>query len=1277
MMDVVEVTHRGVEVLKCPEVMKLVRRDLMVRPFNPQQAFPQAFPVFAETPSKVIVPLHWARSTSSHLQWVDKRVAPTPVNLEFVGALKPELRQVEAVEAVQAAWRTTGGAMLCLPTGYGKCLAPETPVLTYDGAIIPANDLEIGMRLMGMDGTPRNVLGVGRGREMMYEIRPIKGDPWRCNETHILSLRYSGHGSVKPYGTSGGAVSFCETRDGHAVFASRAFQSYELAAQFAASLPRDPVVDISVRDYLGLPTSVQAKLKLFRASRLTFAPRAQPLFDPYVIGAWLGDGTASGPVFTLTDDEIVDEIEKRCRERGMGLVLVKHTARAPNYRLRSLDAKKIGKVNEFLDVLRAYNLLENKHIPEDIKCGSVETRLAVLAGLLDTDGHLFGNCFEITQKRGCLAHDIVFVARSLGYAANIKPSTKSCVKPDGSRVSGQYYRVTIYGEGLQDIPTVLPRKQAAPRQQKKNALITGFKCVPVGVGDYVGPMLDGDHRYLLGDYTVTHNTTVSLYLACSARCKTLVLVHKEFLATQWEERIRQFVPGATITKVQGEQCDTSGDFVVAMIQTLVSRKYPPSTFASCGLVVADECFPYRQRILTEHGPMEIGIIYKAWKKGQVVRVHSFDEVTMTFKLQKVTHAWEKSAGDLVKVSYSKSNFKSTPNHLILTTSGWKRAGAIQPGDLLVSRYSGELTEEAVARAMNPDQYQVFLGSLLGDGHLDHIPSGRYRLSVTHGMKQREYCQWKAGMFGAQLQQFVGGYKNDIEVRFATRVIDLPVDKIYPQNKTYCPQWVLDDLDERGLAIWHMDDGSLAPCGSIRLSTHSFDEDSHVRMCAKLKSMGLGARYTTVRKRNGAEYFNIVLQEEAGRKMVSMIAKYIHPSMRYKVANTRVERCNVERFNFTQEDNFSDFFAVPDLRDLGTRWTVRGVLYEWKYCLSCLRRDFHPVKRVNLDGSVATTCLIRTKPSAFPDISSACSYTWNSAFMDYGTLRVSNVQSVTPGDKRVYDLEVEGTHTFVCTSACGSGPVVHNCHHVAAQGFSSAMWGLCAPLTLGLTATPARKDRLERVVNWFMGDIAFQVKRENQEGTVVKVRTYSTARYREPPPVNKRGDVCFTSIITELANDTARTEVVADEAATLAKERDVLVLSHRRGHCTAIAAALVAKGVNVATYLGGDKSVPDTRVIVATYALTSEGFDCPRLSALVLATPASDVEQSCGRVMRGSSSQSAVIVDVVDDWGVCYAQHAKRKAFYKRCGFKVGSGGGKAHQPSPPRQKEAWQFVEDK
>ena len=757
-------------------------------------------------------------------------------------------------------------------------------------------------------------------------------------------------------------------------------------------------------------------------------------------------------------------------------------------------------------------------------------------------------------------------------------------------------------------------------------------------------------------------TLCALYLASVVKKKTLVLVHKAFLKDQWVERVGEFLPGARVTEVQGDVCDTSGDVVVAMIQTLVSRKYPPATFAACGVVIFDECFPYRQKIATSEGACDIGAVFARWKAGETVMVHSFDEITRTFAVKPVTHAWQKRAAEeLVEVKYSKSGFKSTPNHRVLTPEGWRCAGDLRGGDLLISRYDTSLKEVAVAKAMNDDQYQVFLGSLLGDGCLQGLPSGRYRLAVTHGQCQREYCEWKAGMFGAGLSEFVGGYKSAVEVRFATTVIDLPAHKPFPAGKkTWCPQWVLDELEDRGLAIWFMDDASVNGSGGITIHTNTFDEASHVRICARLKAMGFDAGYGLSTKQDGRSFYYVKMGQESGMALLARVAPYVHRGMAYKLSNL----------------NSQKFATVQEKADL-QMYDVEGVQYVWNAaCPKCDAAAFHRVSYSVKNGNASTRCPRRRQVVDIPDVADIGTYRWNSGYLDYGTLRVASVRRFKPEDTRVYDIEVEGTHTFVCCSIGGIGPVVHNCHHVAAQAFSRSMWGLCAPRVLGLSATPERKDGLVRVVSWFAGPIAFRVRRENQDTTRVKVVKYSCAEFDGPPPVNRRGDVCFTTVVTRLAENAHRSLGVAREVGDLAAQgRDVLVLTHRRQHAKDLAEAIAALGVDVGTYMGGDKRAPDTKVIVATYALTSEGFDLPRLNALVLATPASDVEQSCGRVMRGSSTRGAVIVDWVDQWGVCFSQHAKRRGFYKRSGFSMdpGQGRGEEEQAAPPQE---FAFVND-
>ena len=233
-------------------------------------------------------------------------------------------------------------------------------------------------------------------------------------------------------------------------------------------------------------------------------------------------------------------------------------------------------------------------------------------------------------------------------------------------------------------------------------------------------------------------------------------------------------------------------------------------------------------------------------------------------------------------------------------------------------------------------------------------------------------------------------------------------------------------------------------------------------------------------------------------------------------------------------------------------------------------------------------------------------------------------------------------------------IVDESHHIAAESFSQTMFGISFKYVIGLSATPTRKDGLTRVLHWFMGTTAYEVRRTQQKNVLVKIVPFTHAEYKKPPPVNKRGDICYTSLITKICDIRDRTLFIAEETKKIADTgRYVLVLSHRRNHAIEIKDILVSLGIDAATYLGGDKTEPDAQVICATYHLASEGYDNPRLSGLVLATPSSDVVQACGRILRGGSGNDPVIIDVVDQYSLFLGQVAKRKTFYRKIGFNTG------------------------
>lgn len=385
------------------------------------------------------------------------------------------------------------------PMGVGKCHAKDTQILMYDGSIKLVQDIEIGDVIMGDNSTPRKVLNLGRGRDIMYDIIPVKGEKYTVNSEHILCLKQSGIGCIKPINRKDGAIVFKTIRFDKTLktLKHKTFSSYEQAIRYLQSFnEEDNITEISVKDYLELPTEVRNNwLKGYRKG-VEFETKHVE-FDPYIIGLWLGDGTSSKPQITSQDAVILGYLNTNLRKYDLMLNYVSKY----DYYIRSYKKNE----NTFLDVLRKYNLLNNKHIPAVYKINDRETRLKVLAGIIDSDGYMGNNCYEISQKSKVLAYDIVYLARSLGFATYINLREKSCTYKGEIR-SGMYHIISISGD-IDEIPVLIERKKANIRLQSKDVLVHGITVHNVGEGDYYGFTLDGNNRYLMGDFTVTHNTS--------------------------------------------------------------------------------------------------------------------------------------------------------------------------------------------------------------------------------------------------------------------------------------------------------------------------------------------------------------------------------------------------------------------------------------------------------------------------------------------------------------------------------------------------------------------------------------------------------------------------------------------------------------------------------------------------------------------------------------------------------------------------------------------------
>ena len=396
--------------------------------------------------------------------------------------------------------------------GSGKCHAKGTPIMLSNGTIDLIENIKVGDLLMGDDSNPRTVLSLARGNDKMYDIIPIKGEKYTVNQEHILCLRASGFPKLCRNNYKSNTnfnIQWIENNE----FKSKTFTFNQLkdneeqmkieADSFFEKIlnskeTNNNIIEIAVKDYIQLSEKKKGFLKGYKVP-IEFPEKELPI-DPYMIGYWLGDGTARDSCITSQDSTVLYYFSKNLSKYNLTL----------NYRSKyTYGISGSGKVNGnlFLTTLKELNIINNKHIPFIYKCNSRENRLKLLAGLLDSDGHLNkeANGFEFTQKNEKLMDDVIYLARSLGFACYKTDKKTSCTYK-GEKNDGNSFRIYISGIGLEEIPTKIPRKMAESRKQIKDVLVTGIQVKYNKEDEYYGFTLDGNCRYLMGDFTVTHNT---------------------------------------------------------------------------------------------------------------------------------------------------------------------------------------------------------------------------------------------------------------------------------------------------------------------------------------------------------------------------------------------------------------------------------------------------------------------------------------------------------------------------------------------------------------------------------------------------------------------------------------------------------------------------------------------------------------------------------------------------------------------------------------------------
>jgi recombination protein RecA len=301
--------------------------------------------------------------------------------------------------------------------------------------------------------------------------------------------------------------------------------------------------------------------------------------------------------------------------------------------------------------------------------------------------------------------------------------------------------------------------------------------------------------------------------------------------------------------------------------------------ASSRVVLADGTTEKIGKIVSQQLPVEV-LSYDPVTDQVVPRrvVNWFDNgVTERF----LQFTVEKSGGN------GRSQFAATENHLVRTPGGWREAGELRAGDRVMAAERHRLSEH---------QWQVVLGSLLGDGNLSPNRRDRHgvRFRLGQGAKQAPYLDWKVSLLGnipcSRRTDPRGAVFADFQA--LPELGELQRAVYFGDGKKTISEDYLKALTPLALAIWFMDDGTFTNrskglqartaggSGRVQFCVEALTPGSRDRLVAYLQDIhGLDVSWRRVGATKKAA---LTFKTAASVKFLEMVAPYVHPAMYYKL-----------------------------------------------------------------------------------------------------------------------------------------------------------------------------------------------------------------------------------------------------------------------------------------------------------------------------------------------------------------------------------------------------------
>lgn len=214
-------------------------------------------------------------------------------------------------------------------------------------------------------------------------------------------------------------------------------------------------------------------------------------------------------------------------------------------------------------------------------------------------------------------------------------------------------------------------------------------------------------------------------------------------------------------------------------------------------------------------------------------------------------------------------------------------------------------------SITPRQMSIINGSLLGDSCLKNNSTQTAYLSIAHTIKQKEYVDWIYNELKSICPTLPKKYTSKdnkyITYYFASesrRDLKEIRDKIYIPHKTVSKWWI-NQIDDMGLAVWYMDDGSLQYINKTKsvfsFATNSFSQEENYILAGMLKDkFSLNIEVRPFNKKSGIQY-NLFISDDSFEDFQKIVSPYVIESMKYKLpcdlSNVHLQKnlkCNVNK-----------------------------------------------------------------------------------------------------------------------------------------------------------------------------------------------------------------------------------------------------------------------------------------------------------------------------------------------------------------------------------------------